>query len=615
MNLDAVTVLAARSHLMYRSMEKTYDIQDKLPSLPVPPLPQTCEKYLDSVKPHLTREEFLRTQFIVNEFASGVGKELQKKLESRAKNFRNWLETWWEDAAYLSPRLPSAPFINFAGTIGLKDAWPVQHGTQIKRSALLTHAILYVWQKLYRQELPVDRMGSVPMCMYQSSRLFSCCKIPGKEKDYLRSTFVKAPHKSPRHIIVQTRGRIFCCTVLDENMEPLSPPEIEQQLKEIQSLADASGLGPSIGCLTGEERNIWYELRERLISLNTSNQRNLDVIETSLFSLVLDETSPVTDLEVLVEGLTGGCRNRWFDKSLSILAFKSGMFGTNCDHAPFDAIVEINAISLACSHLIDNGGEWKGSKEIKKHFKPEELVFTVDDVICGAVGQAIEKYDKAASLIDIIVYQPNEYGKGFIKPFKIHPDTYVQMAIQLAYYKVHGKVAATYETSQTRQFYHGRTDTVRSCTVESTAWCKAMTENLTSDKLPLFFEACQKHDKLMREAVQGQGIDRHLLGLQLLASSEGYETPAIYVDRAWTASGGGANFVLSTSCIGFGAVIGAVAAMVTGGYGAFYSIEEDNINFNITTFKNSNATDGNKFKNALGESLRDIKNLLLSSKL
>lgn len=142
-----------------------------------------------------------------------------------------------------------------------------------------------------------------------------------------------------------------------------------------------------------------------------------------------------------------------------------------------------------------------------------------------------------------------------------------------------------------------------------------MTENLTSDKLPLFFEACHKHDKLMREAVQGQGIDRHLLGLQLLASSEGFETPAIYVDKAWTASGGGANFVLSTSCIGFNAIIGAVAAMVTGGYGAFYSIEEDNINFTITTFKSSSATDGNKFKNALGESLRDIKNLLLSSKL
>ena len=45
------------------------------------------------------------------------------------------------------------------------------------------------------------------------------------------------------------------------------------------------------------------KLRERLISLNRSNQRNLDVIETSLFSLVLDETSPVTDVEVSVKKL------------------------------------------------------------------------------------------------------------------------------------------------------------------------------------------------------------------------------------------------------------------------------------------------------------------------
>ena len=36
-----------------------------------------------------------------------------------------------------------------------------------------------------------------------------------------------APRSSPRHIMVQTRGRIFSCTVLDENMEPLTPPEIE----------------------------------------------------------------------------------------------------------------------------------------------------------------------------------------------------------------------------------------------------------------------------------------------------------------------------------------------------------------------------------------------------
>ena len=40
-------------------------------------------------------------------------------------------------------------------------------------------------------------------------------------------------------------------------------------------------------------------------------------------------------------------------------------------------------------------------------------------------------------------------------------------------------------------------------------------------------------------------------------------------------SGGGANFVLSTSCAGFTTVIGGCAAMVKDGYGAFYSIQEN----------------------------------------
>lgn len=44
-----------------------------------------------------------------------------------------------------------------------------------------------------------------------------------------------------------------------------------------------------------------------------------------------------------------------------------------------------------------------------------------------------------ASLVNILMYRPEEYGKGLIKPFKIHPDTFVQMAIQLTYYKLHGK--------------------------------------------------------------------------------------------------------------------------------------------------------------------------------
>lgn len=31
-----------------------------------------------------------------------------------------------------------------------------------------------------------------------------------------------------------------------------------------------------------------------------------------------------------------------------------------------------------------------------------------------------------------------------------------------------------YETAMTRRFYHGRTETIRSCTVEAVEWCKSM---------------------------------------------------------------------------------------------------------------------------------------------
>jgi hypothetical protein len=42
------------------------------------------------------------------------------------------------------------------------------------------------------------------------------------------SIYFAAPASSFRHIIVQMNGRLFNCTVLDENYEPYTAPEIER---------------------------------------------------------------------------------------------------------------------------------------------------------------------------------------------------------------------------------------------------------------------------------------------------------------------------------------------------------------------------------------------------
>lgn len=104
-------------------------------------------------------------------------------------------------------------------------------------------------------------------------------------------------------------------------------------------------------------------------------------------------------------------------------------------------------------------------------------------------------------------YAFTAFGKAALKQTKLHPDTFVQLAMQWAYYRLNRKYAlgnlsmhtkvlslrckqpwlfffffllpslrpgSCYETAMTRKFYHGRTETMRPCTTEAVNWCKAM---------------------------------------------------------------------------------------------------------------------------------------------
>lgn len=108
------------------------------------------------------------------------------------------------------------------------------------------------------------------------------------------------------------------------------------------------------------------------------------------------------------------------------------------------------------------------------------------------------------------------------------------MCLQLAYYQLHKRPPPTYETATTRAFYNGRTETVRSCTIETVNWCREMIKTSSRRKrLELLKKACEKHDKLMSEARNGFGCDRHLLGLMLMTKELGLELHDIFTDDAW----------------------------------------------------------------------------------
>ncbi|XP_042236015.1 carnitine O-acetyltransferase-like isoform X2 [Homarus americanus] len=106
--------------------------------------------------------------------------------------------------------------------------------------------------------------------------------------------------------------------------------------------------------------------------------------------------------------------------------------------------------------------------------RPQRLMFN----ICAEVKQDTEDAKVALeSLVgdlEMTCFKFSGFGKNFIKSQKLSPDSFIQMAIQLAFYRIHGEPGAHYESASTRKFFLGRTETIRSCSIESVAFAKAM---------------------------------------------------------------------------------------------------------------------------------------------
>jgi carnitine O-palmitoyltransferase 1 len=129
--------------------------------------------------------------------------------------------------------------------------------------------------------------------------------------------------------------------------------------------------------------------------------------------------------------------------------------------------------------------------------------------------------------VDMHVYRHSEFGKGLAKKHRVSPDAFFQMTLQLAYFRDIGKHDLTYESSMTRLFREGRTETVRSCSIESCNWVKSMVdENATNEeRYKLFKSACDYHQQQYRDAMTGKGVDRHLFCLYVISKYLEVDSP------------------------------------------------------------------------------------------
>ena len=74
-----------------------------------------------------------------------------------------------------------------------------------------------------------------------------------------------------------------------------------------------------------------------------------------------------------------------------------------------------------------------------------------------------------------------DFGADEIKKCKLSPDSFIQIAMQVTFYKLQKKPPAHYESAALRRFISARTECIRSTSVESVEFSKLMSADSGSD--------------------------------------------------------------------------------------------------------------------------------------
>ncbi|NXL37539.1 CPT1A palmitoyltransferase, partial [Glaucidium brasilianum] len=602
-----------------------YSFQTSLPRLPVPAVKDTVNRYLESVRPLMDDDEFRRMEGLAKDFAFNLGPRLQWYLKLKSWWATNYVSDWWEEYIYLRGRGPIMVNSNY---FAMDFLYLSPTTLQAARAGNVIHAILRYRKKLDRQEIkPILLMGStVPLCSAQWERMFNTSRIPGEESDTLQHV------KDSKHIVVYHKGRYFKVWLYHDG-RLLKPREIEQQMQRILDDDSEPQAGEEkLAALTAGDRVPWAKARQAYFSRG-KNKQSLDAIEKAAFFVTLDDIEqgyrkedPVGSLDAYAKSLIHGrCYDRWFDKTFTLIVFKNGKMGLNAEHSWADApIVGHLWENVMATEYLELGysedGHCKGDTNQNIPI-PTKLQWEIPEECQEVIEKSLSTAIALADDVDFHSFSFDAFGKGLIKKAKTSPDAFIQLALQLAHYRDMGKFSLTYEASMTRLFREGRTETVRSCTVESCNFVRRMEDPTESNeiKLKFFRLAAAKHQHLYRLAMTGSGIDRHLFCLYVVSKYLAVDSPFLkeVLSEPWRLSTSQTpqqyiDLKKNPEMLSCGGGFGPVA---DDGYGVSYIILDENaIHFHISSKISCSDTDSHRFGKNIKKAMVDIMGLFNLSK-
>ncbi|KAM7390865.1 hypothetical protein PAMA_008859 [Pampus argenteus] len=585
--------------------------QEGLPSLPLPSLQQSCEHYLACVEPIVEVDELKHTKELVVEFQKpgGVGEILQRSLERREYSTENWL-TDFAVEEYLYERKPAVIYANFAALYPRMDFRDKQG--QMRCAAKAIVGVLNVKAMIDNDTLPVEYMKGKPLCMKQYYQLMSSCRIPAPERDSV--VYHANSSSSPKHITVVHNSEFFVLDVYNSEGTPLTVDQLFIQLQRICNASLQTNMEP-VGILTTQNRDSWNKTYINFIKDDT-NKESVSAIESSIFTLCLDGPVPQASDEMYSisaakqmlhgEGSQWNSGNRWFDKTLQFIIGEDGTCGWNFAHFFADGMVSFSVADYVAEHM--KKLEMMKSPTVPLPM-PRKLPFNISAEIKKAIEDAKQSMDILCQDLDTSLTVFDHFGKNFLKAHKMSPDAFVQIAIQLAYYRMYHRCAVVHEAATLRQFRLGRTAPICPTSSASAAFVKAFDDpqKQISVKVDLLEKTVKVHKSLINTTTSGQGWD-HLARLKAQAVEQKIPMPDIFTDTSFSKL---LDCNLSTSQVtSKTGCVPLTCADVHNGYDVSYGIHNDEIIFFVTAFNSCKETNAAHLIQTLEDAMLDMRTLL-----
>uniref|UniRef100_A0A670I5X3 Choline/carnitine acyltransferase domain-containing protein n=1 Tax=Podarcis muralis TaxID=64176 RepID=A0A670I5X3_PODMU len=241
---------------------------------------------------------------------------------------------------------------------------------------------------------------------------------------------------------------------------------------------------------------------------------------------------------------------------------------------------------------------------------PKKLYFCFTPEIKRDIEHAKQNLDILITDLDISCFTYCGFGKELLKRLRLSPDSVLQVALQLAYYRAHGELCATAESASLRRFHRGRTETIRSTTSAALAFVRAMADDdcQAPERLSLLKKAVEVHSTLTEQALAGQGIDRHLLGMKLEAIADGFRVPELFMDTSYAVA---SHWKLSTGQVAARTdCVMCYGPLVPDGYAVCYNPLPTHVNFAVTAFNCCQETNAEHLAGSIQKALDDVGALL-----